>query len=303
MFGIDDMAMATGLSAVANLGGGLFSSAGQAAANSQNVAMQNAFNQQTLNAQQAQHEQNTAFMEDSQAFTNDQLNQSQTFNAHQAELARNFASQQADKSRELQQGFQERMASTQYQRVMRDMKLAGLNPILAYQQGGAAAPAGSGAQASGPAASSSPGSAGMASAANAPHLSAPTVQNQNDGISRALGSLVSSAVQAAKSSADIDLIKANEKESGERTRRVGYETSKIDAETGKAHADTNRTKAEERYIDAQTTNAKIDAAIKAAEAGNMGSYGTRNAPDTLERMLRLLQGAATEHIVPRLTGK
>lgn len=43
---------------------------------------------------------------------------------------------------EKQMRFQERMSNTAYQRAMLDMKKAGLNPMLAFQQGGASVPNG-----------------------------------------------------------------------------------------------------------------------------------------------------------------
>lgn len=67
------------------------------------------------------------------------------YNHIENQTAMNFNSTEALANRE----WQERMSNTAYQRAVKDMREAGLNPILAFQNGGASTPGGSTATISG----------------------------------------------------------------------------------------------------------------------------------------------------------
>lgn len=84
----------------------------------------------------------------------DRQTDAQQFNRDESAVARSFNSAEAALSRD----WQEHMSNTQYQRGTKDMIKAGINPMLAFHQGGAGTP--TGATASGPAASSGIASGG-----------------------------------------------------------------------------------------------------------------------------------------------
>ena len=82
------------------------------------------------------------------------------FNQISTNASMAYNSAEAAKNRE----WQEKMSNTAYQRAVKDMRAAGINPILAYTQGGASTPG---------------GAQGTASAAS---IEAPSVGTQSSGM-------------------------------------------------------------------------------------------------------------------------
>lgn len=126
-----------------------------------------------------------------------------------------FNSHEAQKNRD----FQERMRSTQYQTAVGDMKAAGLNPMLAYSQGGAGTPSG-----------------GAASASGMPQI----------------GNKAAAAIQAAQGAQTVENMKASEQNIEMDTAVKRSELYKNQAETTRIEAETGRTKNSAGQIEAET---------------------------------------------------
>lgn len=221
-----------------------------------------------------------------QSKTNDanrDINQdNNAFNAEQAALTRGFNSAEANTTREWgadqaqkQMDFQKEMSNTQYQRAVGDMSKAGLNPMLAYTQGGAGNL--SGAQASG----------GQASGGQASASSSPTMLNK-----------AAAAMQSAQGAAAIQQMQAQ-------TRVADTQADLNKATAIKTEADTNYTTTNTRTADARTDQIRTEIDLlketinnAQLEGRNKGQeYKIKQAQESLmkvDQMLRLGQIDKTE---------
>ena len=184
----------------------------------------------------------------------------------QQEAANAFSAAQAQK----QMDFQERMSNSQYQRGMADMKLAGLNPILAYQQGGASAPQG---------AMGSPSMSGAAKFENAMEGLGRGVTSASKGAERAI-ELTNVAAQTKATNTQAELNNANTQLSTVNAAKAAQDTStsaaqmrKADAETANVISSSDNPAAMRALMAAQGTSAYSSAGLADEQRKQLKEYG------------------------------
>ncbi|QKI28904.1 VP2 [Kummerowia striata gokushovirus] len=253
---------------------GLFASRAQAEANSANrqqAAAQMAFQAGQTDLQMAfqremvgrQEQYNNFMVGNQQDFTRGTLADQMNFQREMLGRQQQWNTDQIHSAREWDQYMQ----GTSYQRAMNDMRSAGLNPMLAYQQGGA----GTG-SISLPGVS--PGSGGSASSST-PSISVPG-GSRGEGARahiESLGGAVQTAMQGSKLFGELRSMYQHLESQNVQQELGRAQARKTDAETLQTIAATETERERPENIRQATRNLVAQIPVHAAQASELGYRG------------------------------
>lgn len=162
---------------------------------------------------------------------------------------------QADRSREAM-AFEERMSSTAYQRATADMRAAGINPMLAIQQGGASSPGG-------------------------------VMANMQDTISPA----VSTAMQSRRLKEELKLIDQQRETLWAQGQKAWSDKYVSDSVVDRVRAETQERAASAKLLEAELPRAVNRAKVESTDIGKYGAVIDR-VLDTLRSVFGLGSGSS-----------
>lgn len=235
-------ALGTGLA-----GGSVGSSAGSLLQYQQGVAT----NEQNAALAQKQMDFQAAQNQKAMDFTGSQSAEANRVTRQLQQYAIQANSAAADKA----MAFSDQMSSTAYQRAVKDMQAAGLNPMLAYSQGGASSPSG--------VAIGSPGGSGASGSGVTSSGARAVMQNPVP------GNVFNTAVSAAKQVSEIQNIQATNKNIEATTDNIDADTALKRSQSATASADAGL-KGQQAELAHQTIQKVLSEINKnAASAGNL----------------------------------